>query len=174
MKNVSILVPESSVMQAIADPQYLFSAVNQFLAVSGKTPLFQVQLVGFRTEIKLNDGHFTVTADKLLKDVQETDLVVIPACWRYADQFRKTGIYSVDYSAIRFRAPSGLTVCWRLSAGLTGLLNGKNCSTHWVFTNEFRQMFPEVEVVDGSIVTKKTVFIRARRQLVLEPAFVPC
>ena len=36
MKNVSILVPESSVMQAIADPQYLFSAVNQFLVMSGK------------------------------------------------------------------------------------------------------------------------------------------
>ena len=27
MKRVSILVPESSVLQAIADPQYLFSAV---------------------------------------------------------------------------------------------------------------------------------------------------
>lgn len=36
MKKVSILVPESSVMQAIADPQYLFSAVNQFLTVSGR------------------------------------------------------------------------------------------------------------------------------------------
>lgn len=46
MKNISILVPEMSVMQAIADPQYLFSAVNQFLAVAGKTPLFRVELVG--------------------------------------------------------------------------------------------------------------------------------
>ena len=36
MKKVSILVPENSVMQAIADPQYLFSAVNQFMSVNGK------------------------------------------------------------------------------------------------------------------------------------------
>ena len=46
MKKVSILVPESSVMQAIADPQYLFTAVNRFLTVSGKEQLFDVQLVG--------------------------------------------------------------------------------------------------------------------------------
>ncbi|MEO5945795.1 MAG: helix-turn-helix domain-containing protein, partial [Chitinophagaceae bacterium] len=37
----------------------------------------------------------------------------------------------------------------------TGLLNGKKCSTHWGFINEFREMFPEVEVVDGSIVTEE-------------------
>jgi len=42
MKHVSILVPEQSVLQAIADPQYLFSAVNQFLSVMGKQPLFKV------------------------------------------------------------------------------------------------------------------------------------
>src|SRR5690606_33544414 len=37
----------------------------------------------------------------------------------------------------------------------TGLLNGKKCSTHWGFTNEFRQMFPGVDVQDGSIVTEE-------------------
>jgi transcriptional regulator GlxA family with amidase domain len=37
----------------------------------------------------------------------------------------------------------------------TGLLNGKKCSTHWGFQNEFREMFPEVEVLDGSIITEE-------------------
>src|SRR6185503_11631331 len=37
----------------------------------------------------------------------------------------------------------------------TGLLNGKKCSTHWGFSNEFREMFPDVELVDGSIVTEE-------------------
>ncbi|HEY0896634.1 MAG TPA: AraC family transcriptional regulator, partial [Sphingobacteriaceae bacterium] len=79
MKNVSILVPESSVMQAIADPRYLFSAVNQFLTVSGKQPLFDIRLVGATREVRLNDGLYTVHADKVLADVAETDLVIIPA-----------------------------------------------------------------------------------------------
>ncbi len=79
MKNVSILVPESSVPQAIADPQYLFTAVNQFLIVSGKKPLFNVQLVGAKKEVKLTGGIFSVHTDKQLKDVKKTDLVFIPA-----------------------------------------------------------------------------------------------
>ena len=37
----------------------------------------------------------------------------------------------------------------------TGLLNGKKCSTHWSFANEFRELFPEVELVDGSIITEE-------------------
>ena len=64
MKNVSILVPESSVMQAIADPRYLFSAVNQFLAVSGKQPLFHVQLVGAKKEVKQSCQQFCTLQDR--------------------------------------------------------------------------------------------------------------
>ena len=37
----------------------------------------------------------------------------------------------------------------------TGLLNGKKCSTHWGFQNEFKEMYPDVEVIEGSIVTEE-------------------
>jgi transcriptional regulator GlxA family with amidase domain len=37
----------------------------------------------------------------------------------------------------------------------TGLLNGRECSSHWITSNEFRQMFPEVNLVDGRIVTEQ-------------------
>ena len=70
MKNVAILVPENSVMQAIADPQYCFNAVNQFLAVSGKKPLFNVELVGLKKEIFINEGKFSIHTYALLKDLK--------------------------------------------------------------------------------------------------------
>jgi transcriptional regulator GlxA family with amidase domain len=35
----------------------------------------------------------------------------------------------------------------------TGLLKGKQCSTHWLYANEFRSMFPDVILVDDKIVT---------------------
>jgi transcriptional regulator GlxA family with amidase domain len=37
----------------------------------------------------------------------------------------------------------------------TGLLDGKKCSTHWLFANEFRTMFPDVNLVDNKIVTEQ-------------------
>jgi transcriptional regulator GlxA family with amidase domain len=157
MKNVSILVPESSVPQAIADPQYLFTAVNQFLTVSGKKPLFNVQLVGAKKEVKLNGGLFSVHTDKQLKDVKKTDLVFIPALFgdmSTAISKNKALIPWITDQYEKGAEVASLCVGAFLLAS-TGLLNGKKCSTHWGFQNEFREMFPEVELMDGSIITEE-------------------
>lgn len=155
--NVSILVPENAVMQAIADPQYLFSAVNQFMAVAGKQPLFQVELVGIKKQVKINDGLFSINTTQLLKEVKQTDLVIIPAL--YGDM--KTAIASNKKVLpwIQKQYENGAEVA-SLCVGAfllasTGLLDGKKCSTHWGFQNEFRELFPEVEVVEGSIITEE-------------------
>jgi transcriptional regulator GlxA family with amidase domain len=157
MKNVSILVPESSVMQAIADPQYLFSAANQFLIASGKAPLFHVELVGAKKDVKLNNGLFSVHTDKQLKDIVKTDLVLIPAL--FGDMQAAISKNKILLPWINEQYKNGAEVA-SLCVGAfllasTGLLNGKKCSTHWGFQNEFRQMFPEVEVIDGSIITEE-------------------
>lgn len=157
MKNVSILVPESSVMQAIADPQYLFSAVNQFLKISGKKPLFNVQLVGAKKAIRLNNGLFSVHTDKQIKDVKKTDLIFIPALFgdmKSAIAKNKALIPWINQQYEKGAEVASLCVGAFLLAS-TGLLHGKKCSTHWGFTNEFREMFPDVEVMDGSIITEE-------------------
>ncbi len=157
MKNVSILVPESSVMQAIADPQYLFSAVNQFLVVSGKSPLFQVQLVGAKKEVKLNEGMFSVRTDRQLNEVQKTDLVFIPALFgdmkTAVDKNKNLVPWIMEQYANGAEVASLCVGAFLLAA--TGLLNGKKCSTHWGFQNEFREMYPEVQVAEGSIITEE-------------------
>jgi len=157
MKHVSILVPESSVMQAIADPQYLFSAVNQFIIQAGKKPLFDVHLVGIKREIKLNGGLFAVYTDKLLDEVTYTDLVVIPALFGDMEQAISLNQKLIPWIVEKHKQGAevaSLCVGAFLFAS-TGLLNGKKCSTHWGFANQFRSMFPEVELVDGRIVTEE-------------------
>jgi transcriptional regulator GlxA family with amidase domain len=155
--NISILVPENSVMQAIADPQYLFSAVNQFMAVAGKKPLFDVQLVGLKKEVKINDGLFSINTTKLLKDMQQTDLVIIPALFgdmKTAIASNKKALPWINEQYNKGAEVASLCVGAFLLAS-TGLLKGKKCSTHWGFQNEFREMFPDVEVVEGNIVTEE-------------------
>ncbi|MBP9103003.1 MAG: helix-turn-helix domain-containing protein [Chitinophagaceae bacterium] len=157
MKKVSILVPESSVMQAIADPQYLFSAVNNFLLVAGKQPLFDVELVGAKKEVKLNNGMYSVNTSRQIKDIKKTDLVIIPAL--FGDMATTIEMNKVLLPWIEEQYDNGAEVA-SLCVGAfllaaTGLLNGKKCSTHWGFINEFREMYPDVEVLDGSIVTEE-------------------
>ncbi|HMR82163.1 MAG TPA: helix-turn-helix domain-containing protein [Niabella sp.] len=157
MKHVSILVPENSVMQAIADPQYLFLTVNQFMAVSGKKPLFTVQLVGLKKEVKINEGLFSVNTSQLLNEVKKTDLIIIPALFgdmKTAIETNRKALPWIKEQYNKGAEVAALCVGAFLLAS-TGLLNGKKCSTHWGFQNEFREMFPEVEVTDGSIVTEE-------------------
>lgn len=157
MKNVSILVPENSVMQAIADPQYLFLTVNQFMASQGKKPLFNVQLVGLKKEVKINGGFFSIHTSQLLREVEKTDLIIIPALFgdmQTAIASNKKMLSWISEQYDKGAEVASLCVGAFLLAS-TGLLNGKKCSTHWGFQNEFREMFPDVEVIDGSVVTEE-------------------
>jgi transcriptional regulator GlxA family with amidase domain len=127
------------------------------MVVSGKKPLFDVQLVGFKKEVKLNNGTYSVNTSQLLKDVKQTDLVVIPALFgdmKSAIAKNQKLLPWITEQYNKGAEVASLCVGAFLLAS-TGLLDGKKCSTHWGFQNEFREMFPTVEVVDGSIITEE-------------------
>lgn len=157
MKNVSILIPETAVIEAVADPHYMFKAVNLFLQSSGKRPLFNVQLVGLTKEVKLENSLYSVHTEKLLKDVKKTDLIFIPALsgdMKAALKLNKKFVPWIIEQHKKGAEVASLCIGAFLLAS-TGLLSGKKCSTHWNSANEFRTMFPDVEVVDGSIITEE-------------------
>lgn len=100
---------------------------------------------------------FAVHTDRQIKEVKKTDLVFIPALFgdmKTAIDKNKVLIPWIEEQYDKGAEVASLCVGAFLLAA-TGLLNGKKCSTHWGFMNEFREMFPEVELADGSIVTEE-------------------
>jgi transcriptional regulator GlxA family with amidase domain len=157
MKHVSILVPEEAVLAAITDPRYMFTAVNDFLKKAGKPPMFKVELVGLTKEVLLNQGSFSVHADVLLKDVKKTDLIFVPALSGDLPAALKKNEAFVPW-IVKQHALGAEVASLCIGAFLlasTGLLNGKKCSTHWIYANEFREMFPEITLVDDRIITEE-------------------
>lgn len=157
MKTIAILVPETAVIEAVADPNYMFRAVNQFLQASGREPLFDVKLVGTKKEVKLDNSLFSVHTDLLLHEMTKADLIFIPAISGPTDRAIALNKELLPWIADRYKDGSEVaSLCigaFLLAA--TGLLDGKKCSTHWNSANEFRTMFPQVELVDGSIITEE-------------------
>ena len=157
MRHVSILVPETAVIEAIADPRYLFTTVNQFLEAAGRYPQFDVQLVGASKEVRLNKSLFSVHADVLFHEVKKTDLIIIPALSGDMKQALEMNEELIPWICEQHaRGAEVVSLCigaFLLAA--TGLLDGKKCSTHWNSANEFRNMFPNVELVDQSIITEE-------------------
>ena len=157
MKHVSILVPNDAVLASIFDPQYMFTAVNQFLEAAYKEAMFKVQLVGLTKEVRLSGGAFSVHPDLLIQSVEHTDLIIIPALSgdiKAALEKNKDFIPWIINQHKKGAEVASLCIGAFLLAA-TGLLNGKECSTHWLFANEFRSMFPDVELIDGNIISEE-------------------
>ncbi len=157
MKHISILIPHDSVMASIVDPRVIFTGVNDFLEAAGKPPAFKVQLVGLTKEVQLHNGTFTVHADVLIGDVKKTDLILVPAIGGDLNAAIKKNEAFLPWIVKQYgQGAEVASLC--IGAFLlasTGLLNGKECSSHWRYGNEFREMFPEVTLVDGRIVTEQ-------------------
>jgi len=116
-----------------------------------------VQLVGLSKEIRLNDGLFSIHTDKLLHEVQQTDLIFIPALsgdLKTALTINK-GLIPWIVGQYKNGAEVASLCIGAFLLASTGLLKGKQCATHWLFANEFRNMFPEVDLVGGNIITEE-------------------
>lgn len=157
MKSISILVLPGAVMEAVADPRYLFTTANQFLQASGKAPLFDVKLVGLQQNTPLLGGVFTIQSDLVIQEVEKTDLIIIPAISNPIGPVLEMNSAFVPWLVKQFQKGAEIaSLC--LGAFVlaeTGLLNGKKCSTHWAFYNEFRERYPEVTIMDGHIITEE-------------------
>ncbi|MBL0742484.1 GlxA family transcriptional regulator [Chryseolinea lacunae] len=157
MKNVIILVPETAVSAAIVDPRYMFTAVNEFIKSAGQPPLFNVQLVGLTKEVKLSDGLISIHTDATLKTVKHADLIIVPAISGNIANAIKMNRDFIPWIVQQYKngaEVASLCIGAFLLAS-TGLLDGKQCSTHWLYANEFRAMFPDITLVDSKIITEQ-------------------
>ncbi len=155
MKHISILVPEGALMGNIEGPRQLFSCINDYYASMGEPPLVKVELVGLSKEIQLNRGMYTICPDKLINEVEKTNLVIIPAADGDMKQVVENNKDYFPWILKQYHAGAevaSLCVGAFLLAS-TGLLDGKKCATHWMFADTFRSMFPEVNLVVDKIIT---------------------
>ncbi|HEX2630961.1 MAG TPA: helix-turn-helix domain-containing protein [Chitinophagaceae bacterium] len=156
MMHVTVFAPEKGVIEAVTPPYRSFKAANDFLIACGKDPLFKVEYVGLSEFVSANDGEYTIRTDRLLKNVTKTDLLIIPPVYGDTAEGVKTNAEAIPYiQQLYKKGCSVASLC--LGAFLlaeTGLLNGKKCSTHWAYLQEFKDRYPEIDVVDGAIITE--------------------
>lgn len=155
MINISILALKNAVLASVADSRYVFTMVNEFLKQSGRAPLFSVQLVGLSKEVKLNNGLFSIYPDAVMENVKQTDLIIIPALT--GDMLSATHVNREFGFWIAQRYKNGSEVA-SLCVGafllaFSGILKGKQCTTHWLYANEFRHYYPNVKLVDEKVIT---------------------
>ncbi|WDF55221.1 GlxA family transcriptional regulator [Mucilaginibacter sp. KACC 22063] len=156
MKHISILIPQgTSSLSNIEGAYQILNEVNNILMDMDKPPVFEVQLVGIAPEARQRNGLFTVRSGVLFNEVEETDLIIIPAM---QDNPLKALDLNHDFIpwVIKQYQNGAEVASFCVGAfflAATGLLKGKQCATHWRLAGEFRQMYPDVNLVDDKIMT---------------------
>jgi transcriptional regulator GlxA family with amidase domain len=156
MKHISILVPEGDTSLSNLEATHkMFNMANGTLKKMGKEPLFDIHLVGIHGGTRSSNGIFGIIPDTTIAEVHKTDLIIIPAI--HGDYGAIISANSAFVPWMRDQYKKGAEIA-SLCIGAfllasTGLLNGRNCTTHWLAADEFRQLFPEVNLLDDRIIT---------------------
>ena len=156
MKHISILIPEGETsLSNIEACHKMFNKVNEAVERMGMPPLFKVSLVGLSRETTLAHGIFTVKPDHVLDEVEKTDLVIIPAVHGDISKVLEMNRAFIPWIITQYRKGaevSSLCIGAFILAS-TGLLKGRSCTTHWLMADEFRNMYPEVNLLPYKIIT---------------------
>jgi transcriptional regulator GlxA family with amidase domain len=155
MKHISLLVPHGGILGSIEGPRQLLTQVNHFFTSKGGQPIFKLQLVGLTKTTSLSGGLFTANADVLLHEISKTDLIIIPAVDGDLTKALEANAEFIPWVTKHYKAGAELaSLCMgAFILASTGLLDGKKCATHWLAADEFRKMFPDVNLIAEKVIT---------------------
>jgi len=155
MIHVSILALKNAVLASVADSKYVFTMVNHFLKQAGQPALFDVRLVGLSKEVDLDNGLFNIHPDVVTEDVKDTNLIIIPS---FTGNVLSSTHLNKDYAIwIAQQYKRGAEVASLCTGAFlmafSGIVKGKQCTTHWQYANELRYLYPSVKVVEEKVMT---------------------
>jgi transcriptional regulator GlxA family with amidase domain len=159
MKHISVLVPTGeSVLSSIIGSYKIFNKVNDYLLRSGQSQsnFFTVDLVGLNNKTTLYNGAFTINPTKTIDQIDRTDLIIVTTI---VGDMQKELSDNADFipwikkQRIQNDAEVASLCTGAFLLAETGLLNGKSCTTHWVAADNFRSMYPQINLLNERIIT---------------------
>jgi transcriptional regulator GlxA family with amidase domain len=164
MRHVTILVPEGqnnlSTVACIVGAYEIFKRANEHWKEAdkhrtGKKDLFTIQLAGISKKSEFYNGLFTVTPQTNILAVTKTNLIIIPSLNHDDDNSSGDNKLLVDWITKQYKDGAEIaSICsGAFMLASSGLIDGKNCSTHWAFADVFRAMFPKVNLQPEKLIT---------------------
>lgn len=154
MRKITILTPHRFMLSSLAIPLDTFKGAGMYWNIlndRAPEPLFDVKTVSVDgNPVQTYDG-LELKPDASIAEVDDSDTILIPP----SDASEVLEPETVSWlREAHAKGADIASIC--LGAFLlakTGLLNGKNATTHWGYANRFRKEFPKVRLKQGEIIT---------------------
>jgi transcriptional regulator GlxA family with amidase domain len=157
MKHLAIIVPDGkgNNLSSIVGAYKIFTRANEYWMKTGRKKLFNIQVAGISKKVEFYDGLFTVKPHTSISAIARTNLIIIPSLNHDYQKALKGNKALVGWIAEQYKDGAEIaSICTgAFLLASSGLLNGKNCSTHWAAADNFRTMFPEVNLQTDKLIT---------------------
>ena len=139
MKHLVILVPEGqNNLSSIVGAYKIMTRANQYWENLGNRPVFDIQLGGLSKEIKFHNELFAAYPTNINK-IKRADLIIIPSLnHNFLIGIEKNQLLIKWIREQHFKGSEIASICTgAFLLASTGLLDGKECSTHWSASEAF-------------------------------------
>jgi len=156
MKHLTIIVPEGqNNLSSVVGPYKIFSRANAYSRETGGKELFKIDLAGISKRVDYYNGLFSVSPTAHIAEIRKTDLVIIPSLnHNYDSAVRGNKALIAWIKAQHTRGAEIASICTgAFLLASSGLLDGRNCATHWAAADNFRSTFPNVNLLADELIT---------------------
>jgi len=156
MKHLTILVPDGeNNLSSIVGAFKIFTRANAYWKEMGKRELFKIELAGISKKVEFYDGLFTVKPHTHISTITKTNLIIIPSLNHNYQEAVKENKQLIDWIERQYKNGAEIaSICTgAFLLASSGLLNGKTCSTHWSVAENFKAMFPNVNLQTDKLIT---------------------
>lgn len=156
MEHISILVPNGeNNLSSIIGAYKILTRANGLWKEKNRHDRFRIELVGISNQVDFYDGLFSVKPHLHISAVRKTDLIIIPSLNHNYQQAINDNGALVEWIAGQYKSGAAIaSICTgAFLLASSGLLNGRACSTHWAVADNFRTMFPKVNLQTDKLIT---------------------
>lgn len=156
MKQVCFLIPETTLVPlSLFGAIEIFQKANDYFTDKGEAPVYELKLAGFDSAQHFLNAQLAIKPILDIKSVSRPDLVIIPAIIPDGNLSGNNNRQLLNWVVTQYKA--GVEIA-SLCAGAfflaaTGLLNGKECSTHWRSEGDFITLYPDTILRTDKIMT---------------------
>ncbi len=156
MKHLTIIVPDGqNNLSSIVGAYKIFTRANAYWKETGRKELFKIELAGISKKVEFYEGLFTVKPHTNISAITKTNLIIIPSLNHNYQKAVKGNKLLIDWIEKQYKDGAEIaSICTgAFMLASSGLLDGKSCSTHWAAADNFRSMFPKVNLQTDKLIT---------------------
>lgn len=157
MKHITIVVPngEGNNLSSIVGAYKILTRANDYWKSIGKNSLYKIEVAGTSKKVEYYEGLFSVKPHTNISTISKTNLIIIPSLNHNYQNVVKRNKQLIDWIEYQYRLGAEVaSICTgAFLLASSGLLDGKNCSTHWAAADNFRTMFPKVNLQTEKLIT---------------------